>query len=348
VTPLDLVDDAAQRPPQAMAARLAELTAAGDVAADHYGFGGPVPELEAAIARLLGKETAVMFPTGTLANLMGIRSLAEGRAGARLIVHRDSHVFNDAGDDATHSAGVTMLPLAGEGASFSAAQVAAEIERAATARVPARICGVMIETPNRRHAGRRFDPALAAGVIETAQAAAIPLFLDGARLFIEAAWSDRTPAEVAAPFELVYMSLYKYLDAPFGAVLAGSSERLAGLAHERRRWGGGLYQMWPAALLALHALPDQAAGWAATRAVGSAVFAALRRLGSDVFRHPEDGNVLRLPVRTASEVVRARAEAAALRLPAAPAGDHWALKMNDTWRGREPEEIARTIAAVFA
>src|SRR6185295_9531108 len=98
---------------------------------------------------------------------------------------------------------------------------------------------------------------------------------DGARIFIEATWSNRSPADIAAPFDYVYVSLYKYLDAPFGAVLAGPADKLKGLAHERRRYGGGLFQMWPAALLALHALPRQTAEWVAIRAALDNVVADL-------------------------------------------------------------------------
>ena len=59
----------------------------------------------------------------------------------------------------------------------------------------------------------------------------------------------------------MYVSLYKYLNAPFGAILAGGREFIDGLSHQRRMFGGGLNQVWPAAALALHSLPGFAADY---------------------------------------------------------------------------------------
>lgn len=338
MTMLNFADDCAPLSPQAMAARLAELTAGGDVTADYYGDGGPVTQLEQEIAALLGKEAAVMYPTGTMANLMAVRLLAAGRPGSRFVVQADSHLYNDAGDNLNFAAGISMAPLVSEGASFTPDQLRREIARAASARVSAQIVGVAIETPSRRHANRRFDPEAMAGVIGMARNAGIPLLLDGARIFIEAAWAEKTPAEIAAPFDFVYVSLYKYLDAPFGAVLAGSKAALAGQHHERRRHGGGMYQMWPAALLALRALPRQRENWRAVRMQAEAVFTALQAAGLPVFREPLDSNVLRLPVTGSAEEMVAQAKAEGVRVPP-PGKSGWALKANESWLAHTPDGI---------
>src|SRR5260221_426416 len=62
-------------------------------AADDYSRGGVVEKLEERVAAMLGKETAVWMPTGTLANHMAVRSLAGPRR--RVLVQADSHLFND-------------------------------------------------------------------------------------------------------------------------------------------------------------------------------------------------------------------------------------------------------------
>ena len=58
----------------------------------------------------------------------------------------------------------------------------------------------------------------------------------------------------AAEFDTVYVSLYKYLGAPFGAVLAGSKADVAEARELRHLYGGALYQAWMPALLASDAL----------------------------------------------------------------------------------------------
>lgn len=344
---INMADDGVGLSPQEMGAALAQLTASGEVQADYYGDGGPVTELEQTVAKVLGKERAVMFPTGTLGNMLAMRLMATG-PGPRVIVHRDSHLFNDAGDNIT-LAGVTMVPLVSDGASFSADQVRAEIARTASARVQATLGGICIETPSRRLANRMFDAADRQEIETLAQAEGIPLFLDAARIFIEAAWSDRSPAEIAAPYDFAYLSLYKYLSAPFGAVLAGPAAALDGLFHERRRFGGGLYQMWPAALLALDALPRQRAEWQAARTAGDAVLKALEGLGIDVHRPPDGSNGVTVPAgqaATTAEAARMQSRATGLKLAPVSAGT-LTLKINASWARAAPEAIAQRLAALL-
>src|SRR5690349_876937 len=64
--------------PRTMAEHLAELAAASDDGyPDFYGDGGPVTALEERVADLLGKESAVFFPTGTMAQQVALRFGAE-------------------------------------------------------------------------------------------------------------------------------------------------------------------------------------------------------------------------------------------------------------------------------
>ena len=62
------------------------------------------------------------------------------------------------------------------------------------------------------------------------------------------------PQEYAALFDTVYVSLYKYFGAPFGAILAGDSQLIDGMFHTRRMFGGGLSSAYFAAALALRGI----------------------------------------------------------------------------------------------
>ena len=70
----------------------------------------------------------------------------------------------------------------------------------------------------------------------------IALHLDGARLFLQSAYTGTAVAEYARPFDTVYMSPYKYFNAPFGAILAGPRQLLDQMHHTRRMFGSGLAQ----------------------------------------------------------------------------------------------------------
>src|SRR5437868_5975816 len=63
--------------PSAYARLLAEIAETRSIAPDDYSRGGVVDELEARMAALLGKEAAVFLPTGTLANHLAVRLLAQ-------------------------------------------------------------------------------------------------------------------------------------------------------------------------------------------------------------------------------------------------------------------------------
>nr|MBA2464876.1 low specificity L-threonine aldolase [Nocardioidaceae bacterium] len=68
---IDLRSDTITRPTEAMRAVMARA----DVGDDVYGEDPTVSELEETVAGLFGKEAALFTPTGTMANLLAVRSL---------------------------------------------------------------------------------------------------------------------------------------------------------------------------------------------------------------------------------------------------------------------------------
>ena len=181
---------------------------------DSYSNGGAVERLENAFAELLGKERAVFMPTGTLANHLAVRALAGGTG--RAIVQADSHLYNDSGDCVQTLSGITLMPLGAGRPDFTAAEVEATLDRTASGRVRTPIRVISIETPVRRHFGATFDRRELDRIASLAQREGIRLHLDGARIFLQAAYEGRDPAEYARPFDTVYVSLYKYFNAPSG------------------------------------------------------------------------------------------------------------------------------------
>jgi threonine aldolase len=129
------------------------------------------------------------------------------------------------------------------------------LDQTKSARVLRRVSVISIETPVRRRQGERFESGELQKVIALAKSEGVRLHLDGARLFLQAAYTDENVAETARPFDTVYVSLYKYFNAPNGAILAGPKSLLDGMYHERRMFGGGLNHAWPFAAVALHYLP---------------------------------------------------------------------------------------------
>jgi threonine aldolase len=260
--------------PAAYARLLAEIAETRGIAVDEYSRDGVVAELETRMAALLGKEAAVFLPTGTLANHLAVRLLA--RRGRRVLVQQESHLWNDEGDCAPELSGLTLVPLAPGHATFTADEVIQAVAGAPDMRVAVPVGAISIETPVRRVAGEAFDPAQMRAISAFARERGIGLHLDGARLLLEAAYTGIAPADTAALFDTVYVSLWKYLNAASGAILAGPKSLLDGLYHQRRMFGGSLPHAWPYAAVALYFLDGFAERFAKAVATADTFFVALR------------------------------------------------------------------------
>lgn len=255
---------------------LQELMAQGTVERDFYCRGGVVTALERRMASLLGKEAGMFFPTGTMANHLALRTLAGEER--RILVSRESHTYNDEEDGPQLISGLALVPLGAGQATFTAQQVQAEIQHFAGGYRPVPIGAIAIECPVRRRDGALFDFAEMQKISAYARANKIRLHLDGARLFLAPPYSQVSPAQYAALFDTVYISLYKYLGAPFGAILCGPQKLLESMRPTRHLLGGAVFGAWPAACIALKTLEGFPERFAQAVALSEEF---LRRLGTD-------------------------------------------------------------------
>jgi threonine aldolase len=338
--------------PAEYARLLAEIAETRGIAVDDYSRGGVVAELEARMAALLGKEAAVFLPTGTLANHVAVRLL--GRTGRRVLVQQESHLYNDEGDCAQTLSGLNLVPLAPGRASFTLAEVEAAVAGAPEMRVAAPVGAISIETPVRRVAGEAFDPAAMQAISVFARERGIGLHLDGARLLLEAAYTGIPPAKTAAMFDTVYVSLWKYLNAASGAILAGPCDLLDGLYHQRRMFGGSLPHAWPDAAVALHYLDGFAGRFAKAIAAADAVFAALRDhplVAIERSRAATNVAILRVKGAGVADLPRrAAAQGIGIRPPRRvfPDGAEFTLHTNETILRRPVGEIVGGFVAALA
>ena len=314
-------------PPQ-YAALLTRLLDEKSMTPDSYSLGGIVEELETQCARLLGKERAIFMPTGTLANHMAVRALAGGSS--RVVVQEQSHFYQDEGDCAQTLSNLTLMPLAPGRATFTADDLQQLLDHTKSARVVSRVSVIAVETPVRRMQGAHFDAGELAKIIAIARREGIRLHLDGARLFLQAAYTGEDVAAYARPFDTVYVSLYKYFNAASGAMLAGPRDVIDGMFHGRRMFGGGLNTVWPFALVARHYLDGFSQRYGTAVRISEDVIRALPQDAFAVERIPSGTNLFRLRVRgTDPTVFRKRlAERGVLLSP--PQGDTFLVGVNET------------------
>jgi len=325
-------------------ARLADEKA---IPSDSYSIGGVVEALEAQVARVLGKERAVFMPTGTLANHLAVRALAGGSS--RVIVQEESHFYQDEGDCAQTLSNLTLMPLAAGHATFTADAVQQVIDQTKGARVVNRVSVIAVETPVRRKQGERFDAGELTKIVALAKQEGIKLHLDGARLFLQAAYTGEDVADTARPFDTVYVSLYKYFNAASGAILAGPRDLLDNMFHTRRMFGGGLNTVWPFAAVALHYLNGFSERY--TRAVRTSedLIAALsKRDGLSIDRIPSGTNLFHLRVRgTDAAAFQKRLAAQGIMLPA-PQRDTFTVGVNETINRATAGDLAESFARALA
>jgi threonine aldolase len=326
-----LSGDGAATTPREYSALLDRLCKGKDVREDNYLLGGEVAEFEQHWATLLGKETAVFMPSGTLANQLALRVLAGPKR--RVIVPEMSHVYNDTGDASQTLSGLTLMPLGPGRATFTRADVEAVITRTAGGRVATDVGAILIESPIRRLSGQMFDWDEARRITTFAREKGIATHLDGARLFIASAYTGISPVEYSAPFDTVYVSLWKYFNCGIGAILAGPKRVLDGMFHVRRMFGGNLAVGWNAALVARHFMDGFGDRLKRAVQISETFYTAMAkhpRIGIE--RIPNGTNLTRVTFKgvTAAVVARRLAEKGiAMSAPAAAATVTFGV--NETW-----------------
>lgn len=254
---------------------LYDLDSEKGIPLDNYSLGGVVEELENRMAKILGKESAIFMPTGTLANHIAVRQLAGNKR--KVLVQSDSHLYRDSGDCANTLSGLNLIPLGKNKVDFDLKEVEEAYARTEAGRVETHIGMISIESPVRRYNNQLFDFDQMKAISEFARKKNIKMHLDGARLFNACVHSNKSPAEYAALFDTVYVSLYKNFNAASGAILAGTKEFTNGLYHTRRMFGGGMPQVWPFAAVANNYLESFLSDYKKSLERADELFAVLRK-----------------------------------------------------------------------
>ena len=328
---------------------LARMAEDGRIERDSYSNGGTVQVLEEQFARILGKERAVFMPTGTLANHLAVRSLA-GPGGGRAIVQAEAHLYNDSGDCVQTLSAIPLIPLAPGRPTFTLEQVQEIVERTRGGRVSRPVSVISIETPVRRRSGETFDQGELNRIAAYARSEGIRLHLDGARMFLESAYTGMDVAELARPFDTVYVSLYKYFNAASGAILAGPAALLDGMFHTRRMFGSGLPGAWPFAAVALNFLPGFIERFTSAVGISESFITEVERHGAFAVERMAGGtNLFRLRVDSADpEAFRGRLREREVDLGSVRADGGFLIGVNETWNRATPDELARRFRSALA
>jgi threonine aldolase len=237
-----------------------------DVYPDSYGEGGAVADLEHYVAELLGKPAAVFLPSGTMAQGATLRVHADRRSSRTVLWHPLCHLEQHEEQAHARLHGLHGRPVGARHRLIELADLTAVAEP---------IAALLLELPQRDLGGQLPGWDELAAQLDWARNRGAAVHLDGARLWEASAGYQRQPADIAALFDTVYVSFYKGIGALAGCCVAGPAEDVAEVREWRRRLGGTLYGLWPAAASALSLLPERLAEMPGRLAHARAIAAAL-------------------------------------------------------------------------
>jgi threonine aldolase len=243
---VDLRSDTVTKPSEGMRAAMASAPV-GD---DQYGEDPSVNELQARLAGLLGKEAALFMASGTMANQVALKTLTT--PGDDVVVGEEAHIDWHESGAASANSGV-QFSVVGRRGTFTAADLENAFKPRGHIVFPPTTL-VSIENTHNRGGGVVFPQADVVAICTKARELKLLSYLDGARLFNAATASGLSPAELAAPFDMVSVALSKGLGCPIGSVLAGTREQIARAIRFRRMFGGALRQAGIIAAAGLYAL----------------------------------------------------------------------------------------------
>jgi threonine aldolase len=213
---------------------------------DVYGTGALIEDFESDVAQMLGKESAVFLPSGTLAQPIALKIWSDLARSPYVGLHATSHV-----ELHEHKGYQALYDLQGVIVGQAHCVPTLEDIKAAAANP---LAALLWELPMREIGGQLPSWDALVTLTQWAKEQGIRCHMDGARLWQCPTAYGKTLAEISDLFDSVYVSFYKDLGGISGAILAGDEDFIQTAKVWCRRAGGNLYSLAPYILAAREGL----------------------------------------------------------------------------------------------
>lgn len=202
------------------------------------------------VADMLGKEAAVLLPSGTMCNEIALA--VHCRPGDEIIVHENAHIIVSETGGPAALAGVMVRGVQGARGMFDGATLRSAIRP--ESRYLQKTTLVSVEQTANFGGGAVWPLAKIQEVVSVAREAGLILHMDGARLLNAVVASGRSAKDYAGPFDSAWLDLSKGLGGPVGGVLAGTRDFIREAWRLKQRWGGAMRQSGFLAAAGIYAL----------------------------------------------------------------------------------------------
>lgn len=218
-----------------------------------------VRRLEKAAAAVTGKEGALFVASGTMSNLVAL--LAHTGRGGEVLLDAESHIVRSEMGGIASLAGLFYRTIASTRGAPDLDAVSERLNEKLAANKLATAL-VSVETSHNSAGGAVLPLDYMAKLRALTAGKAVPVHIDGARLFNASVALGVPAREIARHGDSIGFCVSKGLSAPFGSVLCGSADFIERCRAYRRMVGGGMRQagiMAAAGLVALDRMVERLA-----------------------------------------------------------------------------------------
>lgn len=244
---IDLRSDTVTKPTEGMLEAMLSAAVGDDV----YKEDPSVNALEARLAAMFGKDEALFFPTGSMANQAALK--LHTNPGEQVICDKYAHIYNYEGGGASFNSGISCKLINGHRGMFTAAQAEASINPPDFYHSPLTSL-IAIENTTNKGGGACWDFEELKRIRTVVDEHHLGYHLDGARLWNALVLKGESPKQYGALFDTISVCLSKGLGCPIGSVLIGDKALMQKAIRVRKILGGGMRQVGYLAAAGLYAL----------------------------------------------------------------------------------------------
>jgi threonine aldolase len=282
---IDLRSDTITKPTPEMLAAMMNAEVGDDV----YKEDPTVNTLEEKLAYMFGMDTALFFPSGSMANQAAIK--LHTQPGEQLIADKFAHVYNYEGGGVSFNSGVSCKLLDGHRGMITARQVEEAINPPDFYHSPLTSL-VCIENTTNKGGGACYDFEDIKKIKHVCDQHTLGYHLDGARLWNALIAKNETAIQYGEVFDSISVCLSKGLGAPIGSVLIGNAKIMENAIRIRKILGGGMRQLGYLAAAGLYAIENHIDRLAEDHKKAKEIGEILKKLPFVKMVEPVDTNIV--------------------------------------------------------